>query len=453
MVARTAAEWFPILAKRHDANQPRVARLRGYAFMDGLTPPLPEGSKNTRDSWAAYQRRALLNLGGQIVDAAVDRMRISGVVVGEAKSEAETVTRRILRDARMEAVFSEAVMYACVDGHAFIQNAVDETGRAVITAENAAQVTVSVDPLRPWSPRAALKVWRDVDAEMDYAYVWDGVTRAAWVRPIRNKRRMVVTKVAGGDWVPFGEPVPVDGVPFVVIQPLPDGQGTFEAHTDVIDRVHTTILNRLIVTAMQAFRQRAAKGGLPETDGAGNPIDWAKVLAPAPGALWDLPEGVDLWESQPTDIMQLLAAAKDDLRDLAAVSRTPVSSLVPDGANQSAEGAAFAREGLISRVTGYLDRIRPALELVVVRALRSERPDLVEDGQEVTVMFSPPQYTSDTERMAALVQAAAAGVPWRTRMLTIGGYSAAEVDRMETERTMEALEAGLGVTDGGTVAD
>lgn len=433
-IERDALAWFPILAKRHDAGAPRIARLRGYT---NGAPPLPEMNKNTRASWESFQRKACLNLGGLIVTSAASRIRLAGIVIGEERGEAETRVRRIMRDNRFEAVLSDAVTWALTDGQAYLMNAVDEKGRAVITAESAEHVTVSVDPLRPWSPRAALKVWRDGDAERDYAYVWDGTNRVRFGRPIRD-RKGIISRVHSNNWE-IEDVTEVDGVPLVILQPQADGLGTFESHTDVIDRVHLGILNRLVTMALQAFKQRAIKGALPTHDEAGNPIDYDKEFDAAPGAIWQLPPGVDIWESPATAIDQLLNAERTNLRDLAAVTRTRLSSLNPEGANQSAEGAAAAKEGEISRVQGYLERMVPGVELVLVRALRSEDPDALEETDTVTVLFKPPQVISETERMAALVQAKGADVPWRTRMLSVGAYSADEVDRMEIERAMEQI--------------
>lgn len=435
-VQRDALAWLPILAKRHDEAAPRIALLRSY--VNG-NPPLPEMNTNTRESWQRFQRMACMDLGGLIVSSAANRIRLAGTVIGEERGEAEARVRRIMRNNRFEAVMADAINWALTDGRSYLMNAVDAEGNAVITAESAEHVTVTVDPLRPWSPRAALKVWRDVDAERDYAYVWDGANRAQFARPMRDSKG-IITSVAGTSWE-LVDVAEVTGVPLVILDPTPNGMGCFEPHISVIDRVHMGLLNRMTIVAMQAFRQRALKGDLPEEDEDGNPIDYDKAFSAAPGAMWELPEGVDVWESSTTDIAQILVMSKDDLRDLSAVTRTRLSSLNPEGANQSAEGAAAAKDSEVKRTQSYLERITPTIELALVRALRMEAPELLDESETLTLLFKPLDDSIMTSRVAALVQAKGSDIPWRTRMLDVGGYSADEVDRMEIELAMEQLSA------------
>src|SRR5690606_39861328 len=66
---------------------------------------------------------------------------------------------------------------------------------------------------------------------------------------------------AGTSTYGFTDRLPV--VPFT----NPDNVGEFERHLDSLDRITEDILQRLTITAMQAFRQRAmetGEKGLPE---------------------------------------------------------------------------------------------------------------------------------------------------------------------------------------------
>lgn len=439
MKDRNALEWLPILAKRHDEAAARIARLRSYT---NGNPPAPEMTAKTRESWIMFQRKACMNLGGLVVVSAVELMRLNGITIGKGREEAELRARRILRDNRFDTVLSDALTWALTDGVAYLLTARDENGRAVITAESAEFVTAAADPLDQFRARAALKVWRDLDEGLDFAFVWDGTNRARFARPIRDREQKLITRVSGGDWT-LVEVTEVGRVPLIILQPNPDGRGAFEHDTGIIDRAHLTILNRLVLTAMQAFRQRVIKGNLAAEDENGNPIDHSGDFSPAPGAVWNLPDGVDLMETGTTDITPILTSAKADLRDLAMATRTPISALDPDSANVSAEGARSAKDGLVNRVTGYLDRIRPAVELAIVRALALEDPEALTEDDTVSVEFISPRVFTDTERMNALTLAKAGDIPWKTRMRRFGGFSPAEIDEMEIERAEEMLNFAL----------
>jgi hypothetical protein len=245
-------------------------------------------------------------------------------------------------------------------------------------------------------------------------------------------------QVSGG-WTPLDV---TDGlVPWVSMVPFFNSGGVseFEQHEDILARIDYGILQRLVVMAMQAYRQRATKGELPEHDEAGNSIDYGELLKPGPGALWQLPEGVDLWESQASDPTPLLAAVKDDIRDLSAVTRTPLTTLIPDGANQSADGATFAREGLLFKTGNRIEHAKAGWSQVLAQALAvhagaGELPD-------VDVDFRPAAHLSLSERADAATKAM--DLPWRKRMEFIWGFDGDEIDRMETQRSQDALVLGL----------
>lgn len=242
-------------------------------------------------------------------------------------------------------------------------------------------------------------------------------------------------------WQPDGEPVSyADALPVIVLE-RPDGLGFIEPHLDVIDGINHGKLQRLVVTAMQAFKQRGLKGDLPEKDADGNDIDWARIFEPAPGALWDLPEGIDVWESEQTDIRPLLEGEKADRRDFAAVTMTPLSVFIPEGANQSAEGAASAKEGHISLAQDEIDDIAPAASMAMVLALKAEGYDL--DATTVEVNFAPPALVSLSEQYAAAVQAKGTGMAAKTIMREILGWSPEQIRQAESELATEALTAAL----------
>ena len=95
----------------------------------------------------------------------------------------------------------------------------------------------------------------------------------------------------------------------------------FEPHLGLLDRINYTVLSRLEIATLQAFRQRALKGA-PVEDEHGNEVNYDDIFEADPGAMWLLPEGAEMWESGMVDLGPIRQAIRDDVQDLAAVSRT-----------------------------------------------------------------------------------------------------------------------------------
>lgn len=434
-MATTPAEWLPILAKRLDARQKRIARNRSYA--NGHAP-LPEMGKNTKATWAAFQKKARTNYGGLTCESLGGRMVPNGVRVGASMtSPGVLAARRVWRDNRLDVVFADAISNMLTTSVGYLITGV-RNGAPIITSEMPEQVITAPDPTQPWRARAALKAWRDPDTGLDHALVWLPGIRQQFVRKSTNDNGTPQPLVDGGDWTELGAAETyAGGVPVFVLENK-DSVAEFEPHTDVIDRANLGKLQRLVVTAMQAFKQRAMKGGLPAEDEDGNSIDWAKILEPAPGALWDLPEGIDVWESEQTDIRPLLEGEKADARDFAGVTRTPISVFIPSGENQSAEGAANAKEGEIQKAKDRISRATAPMEGSILDALRALG---IDDGETVELLWLPPEHVSFTEKTLAAKQAKDAGMSARWIKQNIMGMSPDEIAQDEADAATDQLLA------------
>lgn len=457
-------EWLPVLAKRLDDRfvdrslsdgYPGLVRLRKYAHGK---PDLPEMGANLRASWEKFQRKARRDYGGVLVGSLADRCVWNGIRIGTAQdSPALEAARRILRDNRADLQIAQAVRDMLETRWGYLAVG-DDGGRAVMTRELPEQFIVAPDPLRPWKARAALKVWRDADAGMDYALVWASGVRQPYARQAVLDGVLLRRVWVDGGWSRAGEPEVFEGDPPVVVLTRPEhtddlstsvGGAVLEPHMDLIDAIVLGKLNRLVITAMQAFRQRALKTapnspGLPEKDLDGKPIDYEKEFSPAPGALWELPEGIDIWESQLADIPGLIQGEVQDAKDFAVQTGVPVSMLIPDGANQTAEGASTAKERQIAQARAITRAISPALSVAVVYMLRVEGVDL--GGDTVETLWVPPEHVSLTEKYSAAAQAKAAGRSRRGIMRDILGMSPDQIAEEERDLAAEQLEAALAFT-------
>lgn len=442
-MAMSPEQWLTRLAQRMDSGRSRLTLLRSY--MDGCAP-LPEGAEGVREAYRAFQKKARTNVAELVVDAVGERMINSGFRVGDT-NEDDDAARVIWKRNRMQIGSGETRrdMLGLGCGYTMVWPGPDG---AVITSERPEQVLTEHDPRRPDMVRAGVKVWRDDVQMVDSAYLHvpgavvpfkrDAQTQYNPSLPQDQVRQPILT-VAGG-WARDGDPMET-GLTVVPMVPYMNrgGFGEFEPHIDILDRINFVILQRLVITAMQAYRQRATKGDLPDVDESGNVIDYGALFKPGAGSLWRLPDGVELWESAVTDITPILSAAKDDFGHLAAVTRTPVAMLMPDGQNQSAEGASFAREGLIFKSGDRVQRASAADALTMGIALAIERGE--SRPVDCEALYLPVERQSLGERYDAASKAGPAGVPWRTIMTDVLQFPADQVDRMESERAADATLA------------
>jgi hypothetical protein len=438
--------WLDRLTAQMDLRKMRLRLLRSY--LDG-DAPLPEGAEGVREAYQAFQRIARTNYGEVATDAVAERMTPSTIRVGD-NADDDDVAREIWNASRLD-IWSSDVhrdMLGLSKGYVVVQPDID-TGDAEIVYQRPEQAFVEHDPSRPDKRRAGVLIFRDDVFYQDHAYlhlpgkVWH-YTRAAYSSILQTGRKQFIETFQGG-WQPdedfngvddAGKPTGLKAVPIIPFINRAE-LSEFEPHIDLLNRINWTILQRLVITAMQAYRQRAVKGELPEKDESGQAIDYGQLFKPGPGSLWELPEGVDLWESSTTDLGGILESSKADILMFAAVTRTPMASLMPESQNQSAEGASFAREGLVFKTDDRIARASASWGEVMSMAIElqtGKAPD------KVYVDFMPAERQSMTERYDALSKAGN-DVPWRTKMTKILGFSGDEVDRMAAERAEDAMLA------------
>ena len=444
----TPAEWLPILTDRLDKQVKDIERPRRYAHGK---PDLPEMGKNLKASWERFQKKSRTDYGGAAVRSLRNRIRFNGFRIGDTDDHpALPIARRIARNNRLSIQIKKAVGDAIETKVGYLTVRLSSTGDVMMRREKPEQFYGEPDPETPWRAVATVKVWRDRIRKKDYARVSAaGASQLFW-RDSENGSGTEVDKAAGSTWeAAEAAPQIVDGSASVAIL---DVDGPFLGpHMDTIDRINLGKLQRLVTTAMQAFRQRAVRaregsGGLPAEDEQGNTINWSVVFEPAPGALWELPEGIDIWESEHTDIRPMLEGEKTDARDFCAASGTPISVLIPDGQNQSAEGAANAKEQQIEQARDIIDMVTPSIEQALVYALQAAGADLSDDAT-VQVLFAPPEHVSLSERYAAAVQAKAAGLSARTIKRDILGMTPDQIAQDEADAGADMLAAALlGVT-------
>ena len=437
----TPDEWLPVLTKKLDARQPRIAKLRNYSNGDAV---LPEMGKNLKASWEAFQKKARTDMAGTLCASMSGRIIPRAVVVGStSQNPAVEAARLVWRNNRLYVVFSDAIWNALAVSIGYLILGVRD-GQPVITSEEPEQVITEPDPAQPWRSRAALKAWRDLDAEIDFAIVWANGVKQWFSRSMKNSAGSVRASSVG-EWEPTGRLEQYVGeLPVFAIENA-RGVAEFEPHIDVIDRINLGKLQRLVMTAIQAFKQRMIEGALPDKDADGNDIDYSNFFDAAPGAIWELPDGVKITELGADDIRPLLEGEKTDLRDFAMVTRTPIDVFIPD--NQSATGAQNTQKGEIQKAKDRIERFGAPMEAAILGALRYLGADT---GETVHVQFEQPEHVGLSEKMTAAAQAKAAGKSRRWIDQYIMGMTPEEIDQEEADLAEEQLSAAIliGATGG-----
>jgi hypothetical protein len=440
---------FNELADRN--RRERLEALNNYMIGEA---PLPRGAEKAREAYEAFMRMARSNFAHLVVSALAERLRITGFrSAAEADETGDPEIGSLWQRAGMNVISADVhkATLGLSEAYVIVGDVDEDTDAAVVTYEDPRWIVGMPDPDNDRRLIAALKIKYDPAFNVDRIYLYlagkifaPGAAAQIWVAERGAMGRM--GPLAGFDyrewnWVPARSgALRHDRCPVVRFDNA-DKMGEFEAHTDLLDRINHQILQRMTISVMQAFRQRAVKG-LPTVYPKGHPkeneeIDYGDVFIADPAAVWHLPPGAEMWESASIDLMPLLAAVKDDVQHLCVVTKTPLYYMLPAGENQSAEGAVSQRESLVFKAKDRIDRFIPkwidVVALMLLQAGATNRQELA----RLAPIFASPEMLSLAERADAASKAQ--DIPWRSRMQLIWGFDPDTVDRMQTERMDELV--------------
>lgn len=408
--------------------------------------PLPEGAEGASSAYRKFQKKARTNLAQLAVAATRERMIIDGFRTGaDGDENGDTLARRLWKANNLDVGSADLHNMMLTFGEAYaIVGPPNAFGIPVVTIEDPRQVEAKTDPMDPRVVTEAVKMWSDHRQGVDYAYFY---------YPDRTEvftREMAKDLFSPDNWF-YREDLsslnPLGEIPVVKFRNI-DGDGEFQPFLDILDRINHMILQRLVIATTQAFKQKWISGDMPTHDQEGNEIDYNGIFTPSAGALWMLPEGASLNESAQTDLSGILQAVRADIQDFAALTRTPMHYLSPDGANQSAEGASLAREGLVFKAEDRMARVTSSWSKVMSLMFKWIGDDVRANLLDLEPIWKPAERYSLAERADA--NSKFQDVPFRMRMTTVGQFSPEEVAEMEVERAGEQLmaQALLGGTVG-----
>lgn len=449
---QSAGWWLKRLGDRLLLQRPRFQLLDSYFTGEQFVPAL--GGKATKQAYRDLMEMSRLNFAELVVEAVRERMTVTGFRTGAEGDDVDDAAAWAMWQANgLDADASLVHRASLVMSSAYVIVG-KQNGDTVplITPEDPREVITEQDPRRRRQTLAGLKLYRDDVEGEDVAFVYlpgrvFRYRRDAPVSPVTGQREPL-DAIAPEGWDQDGTlelPASLNGqvpvVPFLNNATMfGRGRGEFEGHLGLLDRIGFQVLQRLEVATLQAFRQRAIKGVDPIGED-GNPVDYTNIFSYDPGALWLLPETAELWESGQVDLGPIRQAIRDDVQDLAAVTRTPLFYLTPEANNGSAEGASLAREGLVFKATDRIGQAGESWEQVMSLAFLLAGDSERGNRADMEVIWASPERFSLAERYDAAVKAMAAGVPWRTVMSDVLQFTPQQIDRMEAERVTDSLLA------------
>lgn len=426
MATLSPSEWFDLLNSRFVAiTRPRWQDNRSRSelapcsremqprnrLLDTLwsyyvgDPPLPHISDEYRDVFRDVMRKARSNYAPMCIAAMLDRMELQAIsTVVDDSLNGDDLAAQIMDESGFASVFKDLLGYLFAMGESY----------AMVVPGQPTPTIHAIDPRRcigipdranPVRLAAAL-VW-DYDDTTDEEIAYLFLPGQKWTLALD-----------GSTWMPQGGPEVISGldglggIPVVRFENA-FGLGEYEPHIDLLDRINDTTLQRIVGFWYQALRQRALRGdpddgedeyGEDFPESADAVIDRLRSsLKAGPGSMWMVPKDFEFWESAQADFGPFINAKRDDVKEFAAVTSTPLHLITPDAANGSAEGAGLMRESATAKVRDRRARTTPPLKLLwrIAFALAGE----AERGGYMKLHWGPIEFRTLAEMASAASQA------------------------------------------------
>lgn len=415
--ATTAERWKDKLA-RPMLPQPRdkwLDTLWSYRVGD---PPLPQIAPEFADTFKDALRKARSNHAPMCVQAMLDRTELEAISTNlDGDTNGDDIAAEIMEETGLQTRLKDMQDFKYSMGESFgmVVPPVGDAKFPTVHAIDPRRCVGIVDDDNPVRLKAALVKSYNVEEDIQEAHLF--LPGGKWT-----------VKYDGTKWANLSaEPDEVveglddlGGIPVVRLE-NPNGLGEYEPHVDVLDRIIDTTLMRIVIMKFQGFKQRGVSGDEDEDDLAEYDADdyddadvetrndliseaakWDRIFKAGPGAVWKVPAGWKFWESGPTDLTGVLQAKRDDVKEFAAVTFTPLYLVSPDDANGSATGADVLRESLTSKCRDRRVRDTPALKLLwrIIFAMCKE-PRTV---KTIKLEWGPIEFRSLSEKASATTQ-------------------------------------------------
>jgi hypothetical protein len=438
------------------ANISRYSTPRNQ-FLDTLwsyntgDPPLPQLDPEYHEVFRGVLRKARSNYAPMCIGPMLDRVELQDIsTLLDSDTDGDDMAADIMEETGFAAIlkdifefqFALSEAYAKVDPPTGSSPTLDDGTRVPSVQAIDPRCCIGVpDPKNPLRLRAALV--------HEYDPILDQRTALLY---LPGRKYTINFQNGTGLWTTDAQYEPITGIDALGGIPIVRfdnklGLGEYEQHLDLLDRIIDTTLQRIIGFWYQALRQRALEGDEDAEDADSPeqqaPTDWNGVLKAGPGEMWRIPAGFKIWESQQTDFSGILNGKRDDVKEFAALTSTPLHLVTPDATN-SAQGAGLLRESLTSKCRDRRVRATPRVKLLwkIIFAFAGA-PDR---GKRMQLQWGPLEFHTLAEQGSASAQAVGT-LSLEDRCERIWDMSPDETARNVTRMTTDAL-LGLPTTPG-----
>ena len=412
--------------------------------------PLAFASDQFKDAFGGLFARFSDNWCGVVVDSVAERLEVTGFRA-EDSADADAESWRVWRRAHADTDSNLAFIDALVGARSFalVWGNPDDESVPSITFEHASQVAVEYAPGSRRKRAAALKLWREDEAQRANLYTADHVWKFA--RPASS-----LGLVSGGGWMehqPVGEPWPlphpIGDVPVVELQNRPrlagEPAGELTSVIPMQDTVNLIWSHLITASDFAAYPQRVVLGTdqptRPVLNAAGAVVGERDLT---PEELKSFRAGRIQWLSDPNakidewsaaDLSNYVKVIEVAVQHLAAQTKTPPHYLLGQMVNISGDALAAAEAGLVSKVMErqdyFGDGVLEVMRLAHLAAGNASLADAVSGG---TVLWRDPQHRTESEHVDALMKMKALGVPEEALWERMPGVDQTEIARWKAMR-------------------
>lgn len=396
-----ALERMTHLLKVLDGQRPGLERLHRYYRGESAVPVIPAQASAELKLLALMARTAW---GGLIVDSMAERLIVDGIKATDPRFDemAWGWWQASGLDARQIAVHTDAQI--CAETYVLVWPGAPSPAirgldrRRTVGTPAGTSAYDLVEAVTRWASSDGLEVAVLYDAEAAHIFA-RATDRQVGALPRSWRAEPDVVDVGSPDWVLVDVDEHGLGVCPVVRMPnVPDltGEGTSDlaTHLPVIDRITETVMGRTTAGKFGAYRQRWASGidlgakidpqtGEPVLGPDGKPLPAGSPFRYGSDLVWTTEDPDAKFGSfEATDLRPIIEAVDQDIKHLAAVSRTPAHYLLTGSANPpSAEALLAAESGLVSKVARRQLEFGEAWEQVIrLAALAAGETALAEDA-------------------------------------------------------------------------